>query len=115
MSNTYFESDSEDAAIAAGPHVDLVDDAPDVGDVEEAVIDQRRRFDVFVGRHTAQCYREGELEILDVGFVDDIQWREPTGAVIVVIHQPVLRLRIEEALVADIGSACAGCAQQSTD
>src|SRR5262249_62116329 len=39
-----------DAALRARPDVDLVDRAPDIADVEEAVLDQRPSLDIFSGR-----------------------------------------------------------------
>jgi hypothetical protein len=63
----------EDAAMAAGPHVDLVDHAPEVGDVQKTIVDQRRRLDVLVGGSPAERDRERELEILDVGSIDHVE------------------------------------------
>ena len=93
------------AALGTRAHVDLVDHAPDIGDVEEAVVNQRRRLDVFVGGRSAQRDREGELEIPGVRLVDDVERREPLRVVVVVVHQPVARFRIEQALVGDICGA----------
>ncbi len=57
-------------ALLPGVHVDLVDHAPDVGDVHEAVVDQRRRLDVLVAGLAAERHCKGELEVLHVRLVD---------------------------------------------
>ena len=98
----------EDAAVRAGAHVDLVDHAPDVGHVHEAVVDQRRRFEVFVRRRAAERDREGELEVLDVRLVDRVERREALRAEVAMVHQPVLRLGLEQALVGHVGRQHAG-------
>ena len=51
----------DDVAARAGAHVDLVDHAPGVGHVHEAVLDQRRRHQVLVAGRAAERDREGEL------------------------------------------------------
>jgi hypothetical protein len=53
-----------------------VEYAPRVGDVEEAVLDERCCFDPFVASLAAERDRKGELEILDVVPVDARKGRE---------------------------------------
>ncbi len=81
-----------DAACLPGPCIDLVEHAPLVGDVEEAILGERRRFEVLVRRGAADRYRVSELEILHVAFVDLVQRRIALCVVGAVVHQPVLRL-----------------------
>ncbi len=92
------------------PHVDLVDDAPVVDDVHEAVLDQRRRLDGLVAVGAADRDREQQLEVLDVVLVDLLERREPLGIVAAVNHQPVLRLLVGicEPLIGHLGRGCAG-------
>ena len=84
----------DDAAHVARAHVDLVDHAPLVDDVEEAVLGQRRRLQVFVGRRAADGDRIGELEALDVVLVDLVERRVALRVIGAVVHQPVLRLLV---------------------
>ncbi len=94
--------------------VDLIDDAPDVGDVHEAVFDHRRCFVVFVARRAAERHREGELEILHVRRVDDIEWRIAVRTEIAMIHQPVLRFGIHEPFERHVGRAPSIRSKQNT-
>src|SRR5215471_13595058 len=84
----------DDAAGVAGAAVDLVDDAPLVDDVEEAVLGQRCRLQVLVRRRAADRHRIGELEALDVVLVDARQRRITMRIIGAVVHQPVLRLLV---------------------
>jgi len=52
------------AAHGAGADVDLVDDAPHIRDVEKAVLDQRRRLDIFIARGAAQRNGKASLRFL---------------------------------------------------
>jgi hypothetical protein len=81
-----------------------------IGHVHEAVLDQRRSFERFVGGGAPQRDGKAQLEVLDIGLVDRRQRRMALGAEIAVIHQPVMRLAIglEQALVRYIGGAQAG-------
>ncbi len=92
----------EHAALRARAHVDLVDHAPDIGDVHEAVVDQGRRLDVLVGGGAAERDREGELEVLDVRFVDGVERRVALRAEVAMVHEPVLRLGVEQTLEGDV-------------
>ena len=91
-----------DAAGGAGANVDLVDHAPAVGDVHEAVLDQRGRLQALVAGAAAERHRELELQILDVRLVDRVQGGEALGAVVVMIYQPVLRLGMLQPLIGDV-------------
>ena len=81
------------AGIARGG-VDLVEHAPGIGDVEEAVLRQRRRLVGLVAGAAAERDRIGELEVLDVALVDPVEGREPLAVIAAVVHQPVLRLLV---------------------
>src|SRR6266481_5137815 len=54
----------DDTAKSAGAHIDLVDHAPGVGHIHEAVIDERRRHQILVARAAAQSHREGHAQLL---------------------------------------------------
>ena len=84
----------DDAAHVARAHVDLVDHAPLVDDVEEAVLGQWRRLQIFVGRRAADRDGVGELQALDVVLVDLVERRVALRVVGAVVHQPVLRLLV---------------------
>jgi hypothetical protein len=101
----------KDAPGGAGAHVDLVHHAPDVGDIHHAVLDQRGRFDIFVAGGAAERDREGELEILHVRLVDDLERGEPLRAEVVMVHQPILRLGMQQALVGHVGGVRRRCAR----
>jgi hypothetical protein len=62
--------------------------------VEEAVLGERRRLQVLVGRSAADGDGIGELERLDVALVDLLEWRVALGVVGAVVHQPVVRLLV---------------------
>src|SRR5438093_11756731 len=94
------------ATLRGRAHVDLVDHAPDVGDVHEAVVDQWRRLDILVAGLAAERDREGELEVLRVGLVDLIERRVALRGEVAMVHEPVLRLWIAQALVGYVG--CVG-------
>ena len=81
-----------DPAHVAGAAVDLVEHAPLVDDVEEAVLGERGRFQVLVRRGAADRDRIGELEVLDVRLVDLVERRVALRVIGAVVHQPVLRL-----------------------
>ena len=84
----------DDAAHVARAHVDLVDHAPLVDDVEEAVLGQRRRLQVLVGRRSPDGEGIGQLQALDVVLVDLVERRVALRVVGAVVHQPVLRLLV---------------------
>ena len=100
------------AAVGAGAHVDLVDRAPTVDHVHETVLDQRRNFERLVRRGTADRHRELELHVLDVRSVDLIERRMPLRAVVVMHHQPVVRLGLEQPLVGHVGRLQRCCCEQ---
>jgi len=55
---------------------------------------------------------EGEFQVLGVRLVDLVERRIALGIEIVMVHQPILRLGIEQALIGHVGGAhrrCAGC------
>ncbi len=95
----------DDAPDVAGAAVDLVDDAGGIRDVDEAVLDQRRRLVEAVADGAAERHRVGELEALDVVLVDARERREALAVIGAVVHQPVLRLLVgvDEPLGRDIG------------
>ena len=80
-----------DPARLSGTPIDLIEHAPLIDDVEEAVLRQRRRFEVLVRRGTADRDRVGELEVLDVVLVDLVERRVTLRIIGAVVHQPVLR------------------------
>ena len=100
----------DDAAHVAGTPVDLVEHAPLVDDVEEAVLGERRRLQVLVRRSAADRHGIGELEVLDVGLVDLVERREALRIIGAVVHQPVARLLvgIDEPVRRHVGGEGAG-------
>ncbi len=92
-----------DVPAFAGTDVDLVDHAPGVRHIHEAVVDQRRRREILVAGGAAERHREGEAKVLHVRLVDGVERRKTVGTVVVMVHQPVLRLGIEQALIGHIG------------
>ena len=87
--------------------VDLVDRAPAVGGIHEAVVDERIDFvlravlpDVL---HAAERHRPDHPQVLDVVAVDLRELRIARRAVVAVHQQPVLRLvhRVVEPILAD--------------
>jgi hypothetical protein len=64
------------------------------------------RNQVLVAGGAADRDRKGELEILDVALVDRGERREALRAEIVVVHEPVLRLGIAQAVEGDVGGGC---------
>jgi hypothetical protein len=92
----------------AGPpvaHIDLVDHSPVIRHVHEAVVDEWRAFERLVGRGTAERHREQELQVLDVRSVDGVELRMPLRAEVVMVHQPILRLGMQQPLECDVGGA----------
>jgi hypothetical protein len=63
----------ENSAQVAGTSVDLVQYAPLIDDIQEPVLGERRGFKVGVRRRAAERHGVGELEVLDVGFVDSVE------------------------------------------
>ena len=59
-----------DRAAGAGAHVDLVNDAPGVGHVHKAIVDQRRGEQVLVAAFLAKRDRGCKAQVLDVGPID---------------------------------------------
>ncbi len=85
--------------------IQLVDRAPTVGDVHEAVLDDRRALEAAMrpdaaALEAAELHRPGDLHALDVARVDLIERRETLSVVIFVMGDPVLRLLVgfQEAL-----------------
>src|SRR5262249_45389835 len=64
----------DDLTLRASAHVDLVDHAPDVGDVYEPIVDQGCRLDIFVAGLAAERECEDKPKIPDVRLVDDVEW-----------------------------------------
>src|SRR6185369_5710703 len=95
----------QDAAHGARTQIDLVDHAPGIDHVHKAVVDQRRRQEIFVRRGAAQRHGEGELEISDVRLVDRVERREVLRAVVAMVHEPVVRFGIAQAFEGDVGRA----------
>jgi hypothetical protein len=102
--------------------VDLVEHAPGIRDVEEAVLGKRGRFDEFPAIGAGKRHCIGELEPLDVILIDAGERREALAVIGAVVHQPVLRLLvgIEEPLRRHVGSERrrrqhAGCEQSIAD
>ena len=99
-------------ALLAGGDVDRIDRAPAVRHVHDAVLDQRRRFEVAeriasAALEAAERHRERQLQVLDGIGVDLLERGEPVALVIAVMEDPVLRLalRIERALGRHVGGA----------
>jgi len=61
------------AAHCARGAVDLVEHAPGVGDVEEAILGERGGLDPLVAGAAAERHRVGELEAFDVRLVDALE------------------------------------------
>ena len=95
----------DDLPAFAGAHVDLVNHAPAVDHVHKAILDQRGGFERLVAGCAAERDGELQLQILDVRLVDRIERRKALGAEIMMIHEPVLRLGIAQALEGRIGGA----------
>ena len=101
-----------DGAPRATGDVDGIDAAPAIGDVHDAVFDQRRALEITEGiapaaLQPAQRNREDRPQVLDRLGVDGGQRRKAVALIIAVIEQPVLRLLagIERALERHLGSA----------
>ena len=101
-------------ALVRIPSVDLVERAPAVARVEEAVVDERMHFglgavlpDVL---HAAERHRPDQPQVLHVLAVDLRQLRVARRRVIAVHHQPVLRLvlRIDQPILVDRHAVLAG-------
>ena len=101
----------DDAADIAGTRIDLVEDVPGIGHVEETVLSERRRVGEFVSRTAAERHRIGELEVLDVVAVDARERRKALTIVSAMVHQPVLRLlvRIHQPVRCNLRSYCRPC------
>ena len=80
----------------AAAHVELHHPRPGVGHIHEAVVHQRGRFLLAAqraaGRASADREHELELEVLDGVAIDGLERGMPAVVVVVVDHQPVLRL-----------------------
>jgi 3',5'-cyclic AMP phosphodiesterase CpdA len=99
--------DPHELAVVAGAHIDLVDRAPTVGRVHEAIVDQR--IDFVLGAvlpdvlHAAERHRPHHAQILDVVAIDLGELRVAGRAVVAIHHQPVLRLTVgvDQAVLVD--------------
>ena len=101
-----------DDALFPGGKVDRIDRAPAVRHVHDVVLDDRGRFQIAEGiaptaLETAQRHRVGEAHVLDACDVDLFEQREAVALVVTVMQDPVLRLplRVEHALIGEVGSA----------
>src|SRR5579871_3926985 len=101
-----------DDAFLAGRHVDCVDRAPAVRHIHDAVLDDRRRFQVTEGVASAalearERHREHRLQVFDGLGVDLLEQREAMTLVVAVMEDPVLRLalRVQGALIRHVGGA----------
>jgi hypothetical protein len=101
-----------DGAGGAGAHVDFIDHAPAIDHVHEPIVDQRCRFEAVGGRFAGKRDSELKFQILDVRLVDQVEHRIALCAEVVMVHQPILRLGIEQALIGDIGRSPRGACQQ---
>src|SRR4029077_2618034 len=95
----------QDAAHGARAQLDPVDHATGLDTVHQAVVDQRRRQQIFVRRCAAQRHGEGELEISHVRPVDRVERRKVLRAVVAMVHEPVVRFGIAQAFEGDVGRA----------
>jgi hypothetical protein len=88
--------------------VDLVEHPGRVGEIEEAVLGERRRHHVLVGRDAAERNRVGDLQSLGGIAVDAGERREALPVISAMIHQPVLRflVGIDEPLRRHVGRVC---------
>ena len=88
--------------------VDLVEHAPLIDDIEEAVFGERRRLEIFVRGRAAERDRISELEVLDVVLVDGVERRIALRVIGAVVHQPVLRLLvgIDQPIGRDVAGQC---------
>jgi hypothetical protein len=105
----------DDAADVPGGGVDLVEHAPGIGDVEEAVLGERCRLDEFTAVGAGERHRIGEFQALDVGLVDAGERREALAVITAVVHQPVLRLLvgIEQPLRRHLGRQHGRCGEHA--
>src|SRR5262249_10517088 len=78
----------DDTADVAGGCVDLVDDAPGIHRVEEAILGERRRLAEFVAAAAAKRDRVGELEALDVAAINAIERRIALAVIGAMVHEP---------------------------
>ena len=94
--------------------VDLVQRAPAIARVQEAVVDERMdlAFRTVLSHvlHAAQRHGPDQPKILDAVAVDLRQPRITSGRIIAVHHQPVLRLvlRIDQPVLVDRHAVLAG-------
>ena len=97
----------------AGAHVDLVDHAPAVDHVHEAVLDQRRHLERLVAARCRRCATANMsfmFLMFDLLIVSSVE--NALRAVVVMVHQPVVRLGIEQPLEGDVGGVQRGRARQ---
>ena len=99
----------DDAFLAAGD-VDGIHRPPAVGCIEDAILDQGRRFEIAEGiasaaLEAAQRHRERRPKVLDGVGVDISELGEAMALIIAVMENPVLglALRIERALLGHVG------------
>ena len=101
-----------DGTGGAGAHIDFIDHAPAIDHVHEPIVDQRRRFEAVGGGFTANRNSELEFQVLDVRLIDQVEPRIALRIEVVMVHQPILRLGIEQPLICDIGRSAPGASQQ---
>ena len=96
-----------DDALFAGAEIDRIDRSPAVRHVHDAVLDDRRRFEIAervtpAALEPAQRHREGRFQVLHRVGVDFLEQRIAVALIIAVMQNPVLRLalRIERAGIA---------------
>ena len=103
-----------DGAGGAGAYIDFINHAPAIDDVHEPILDQRRRFEAIGGRFAANRNSKLEFQVLDVRLIDQVERRIALRVKVVMVHQPILRLGIEQTLIRDIGRSPRGASQQQT-
>ncbi len=105
-----------DQHAAAAMRVDLVDRTPSIGDVEEAVLGNRRAFEPAMAPDaaafdTAEMHGPGDLQVLHVIAVDLLQRGEPVSRVILMMMKPVARLLVDVEQPFLIDLVCSGDCQ----
>ena len=65
-----------------------------IDDVEETILDKRRRLDILIRRRATERHRVGEVQRFNVLPVDLVERRETLAIIGAMIHQPVLRLLV---------------------
>ena len=83
-----------DAAGIARRDVDLVEYAPGIGDVEEAIFGECGRLVVFLAGRVTQRNRICKSQPFDVALVDRVERREALRVIGAVIYQPIVRLLV---------------------